>query len=111
MAEEARKPRSMRPIDPKKGLHEIKGDIQKKFMAAQSEQLVGVLDDVISATFAAAPDRRRSYLIDRTKVVDPKEGRESHLERNLHAQWSRADCTPATGCWERIAAFQVNLSV
>jgi hypothetical protein len=73
MGEGARKPRSIRCIDPKKGLHEIKGDIQKKFMAAQSKQLVGVLDD---ATFAAAPDRRRPYLIDRTRVVDPKEGRE-----------------------------------
>jgi hypothetical protein len=40
---------------------------------------MGVLDGVISATLAAAPDRRRPYLIDRTKVVDPKEEREAHL--------------------------------
>jgi hypothetical protein len=109
MGEDRRKPRTIRPIDPTKGLHEIKGDIQKRFMTEQSEHLVAVLDEAISATFAAAPDRRRPYLIDRTKVVDPKEGREAHLERSLHAQWSKAGCTPAAGCWERIVAFQVNL--
>jgi hypothetical protein len=109
MCETTRKPRSIRSIDPKKGLHGIKREIQKRFMAEQCEQLVAVFDEAISATFAAAPDRRRPYLIDRTKVSDPKQGLEAHLERSLHAQWSRADCAPATGCWERIVAFQVNL--
>jgi hypothetical protein len=109
VGEDPRKPGSIRAIDPKKGLHEIKGEIQKKFMAAQCEQLVAVLDQVISATFRAAPDRRRPYLVHRTKVAHPKEGGEAHLERSLHAQWSTANCAPAAGCWERIVAFQVNL--
>jgi len=109
MSDEAREPRSIRPIDPKKGLHGIKREIQKKFMEAQCKQLAAVLDEAIAATFAAAPDRRRPYLIDRTKVVEPKEGRESQLERSIYAQWSRVACAPAVGCWERIVAFQVNL--
>jgi hypothetical protein len=109
MGKEELKPRSIRPIDPKQGLHGIKREIQKKFMAVQCEQLVNVLDEAISATFAAAPDRHRSYLINRTKVAYPKEESEAHLERGLHAQWSKTDCTPATGCWESIVAFQVNL--
>jgi len=29
--------------------------------------------------------------------------------RSLHQQWSGATCTPAEGCWQRIAGFQVNL--
>ena len=83
MDEGARKPRSIRPVDPKKGLQGLKREIQKKFMAEQCEQLVAVLDEAISATFKAAPDRRQKYLVHRTKVSAPKEGREAHLERSL----------------------------
>ena len=46
---EAHKARSIRSIDPKKGLHGIKREIQKKFMAEQCAQLVAVLDEAISA--------------------------------------------------------------
>ena len=109
MNEDARKPRSIRTIDPRKGLHGIKREIQKKFMAVQCEQLVEVLDQAISATFTAAPDRRRPYLVNRTIVAAPKEGSEAHLERGIHEQWSKRDCTPAVGCWQSIVAFQVNL--
>jgi hypothetical protein len=110
LGEIARKPRTLRTIDPKKGLHGLKHDIQKRFMAEQCEQLVAVLDEAISATFAAAPDRRRPYLIDRTRIAHPKEGLEAHLERSLYAQWSEANCSPAIGCWDKIAAFQVSLA-
>jgi hypothetical protein len=90
-------------------LHGLKREFQKRFMAEQCEQLVALLDEAISATFKAAPNRLRPYLIQRKKVSAPKEGREAHLERSLYAQWSKVDCSPAKLCWDRIVAFQVNL--
>jgi hypothetical protein len=109
MEPEQREPRSMRPINPLKGLHRIKRDFQKRIMAAQCDQLVAVVDDPIAATFKAAPVRERPYLVARTKVTLNPGGSEARLERALHAQWSKDGCSPVEGCWERLIAFQVNL--
>jgi hypothetical protein len=107
---ERHEPRTIRAINPAKGLHRIKRDFQKRFMAEQCEQLVGCLDEAIAATFKAAPVReRRPYLVMRTQVTLNPAGKEARLERALHAQWSKEGCSPVEGCWERLIAFQVNL--
>lgn len=89
---EPHEPRTVRAINPAKGLHRIKRDFQKRFMAEQCDQLVARLDDAIAATFKAAPVRERPYLVARTKVTLNPGGREARLERALHAQWSKEGC-------------------
>jgi hypothetical protein len=104
-----RSPRSIRNIDPSKGLHRLKGDFQKQFMGLQCKQLVQRLDEAIEATRVAAPVRTRPYLPKRPGYVSTSVGKETLIERALHKQWSTSDAAPAAGCWQSIEAFQVNL--
>src|SRR5688572_26767782 len=105
---ESRLPRTIRNINPNTGLHLVKRDFQKKFLDQQCEQLIQKLDTAITATFKAAPLRlRQSYLLDHTNATKTPQGKEAQLERGVYAQWSTPSCSPAVGCWERIAAFQV----
>lgn len=105
---EIRAPRSIRHIDPTAGLHRLKR-FQKRFLAEQCLELAEQLDQTIHATFKAAPVRVRPYIAIRTKVTENPAHREAQLERALHRQWSTLKCQAATGCWERLVAFQVNL--
>jgi hypothetical protein len=101
---------SMNPIDPTAGLHLIKHQFQKRYMGAQCQALLEVLDAAIERTRELVPVRDRSYLIERevgSKATRP----EGLLERALFDRWGphAKDCTPAGTCWDRIVGFQVNL--
>ena len=104
-----RTPRSMRPMDPALGLHRLKREFQKKFMAEQCDQLTATLDAAIEATFRDAPVRRRRYLVDRTGMERSPAGEEARLEWAMYRQWASSSCEPVEDCWTRIINFQVNL--
>jgi hypothetical protein len=101
--------RSIRRMDPALGLHRLKREFQKKFMAEQCAQLASVLDEAIAATFAAAPVRVRSYLVDRSGMKRSLAGKEARLEWSVYQQWSGPSCESVEGCWQRLINFQVNL--
>ena len=61
MSDVTRKRGDMNPIEPSKGLHRIKGNFQKKYLAEQSEALAFALDEAIAATTALAPVRTQGY--------------------------------------------------
>jgi hypothetical protein len=106
---EGRKPRSIRGMNPALGLHRLKRQFQKKFMAEQCQQLTAVLDDAIAATFKEAPVRRRAYLVDRSTMTRSPAGKEAQLEWAVYQQWSGPSCERVEGCWQRLINFQVNL--
>jgi hypothetical protein len=102
------KPRgAMNEIVAADGLHRIKDEFQKTYMALQCDVLVRNLDAAIDATLKQAPIRRtpKKYLIDRKKVAEPKRAERS-LEDQIYRRWSDVICDPVRGCWHRIIAFR-----
>jgi hypothetical protein len=102
----------MNPIRPEMGLHQIKDQIQLRFMGKQAKALSSCLNKAITFTRRQVPVRRNPYplkrLVDgRPQLGNPKCIREKHWEEAL---W-RAHITfcDDTFPWREIVSYQVML--
>ena len=68
---QGRKARSIRNLDPSKGLHLLKADFQKRFMSEQCSQLTSRLDEAILATLAKAPVEAAVSSRSRSVQIEP----------------------------------------
>jgi hypothetical protein len=89
------------------GLHRIKVQLQKRFLAQQCGSLSNCLDDALAATAAAAPVRDRPYIIDRSKPRKTPAHPEARWEEALF--WAMKDSAPVSAPWRRLLTYQVNL--
>jgi hypothetical protein len=103
-----RKRGEMNPIDARKGLHCLKNDFQKEYMAQQCDDLLYLLDAAIASTMNAAPIRMQGYF-NRVRVKRMPRRPEARWEQSMWEQWSVLRCNSVPGAWYRIAYYQLNL--
>lgn len=98
---------------PAEGLHVLKNEWnRKKFLGQQSLALVenGALAVAIEATFAAAPERRQGFPLDRDVRKDIHASQEERrLESAMMRRWGKAGMWPIPNAWTRLVACQVPL--
>jgi hypothetical protein len=108
MSDLTRKRGDMNPIAPSTGLHRLKGDFQKTYLAEQCDALVSSLDEAIAATIALAPVRTQGYF-GQTRGTRAPQHPEARWEQATWEQWSTTTCAAVPGAWYRLAHYQLNL--
>lgn len=106
-------PNPLRGHQPVDGLHVLKDEwTQKQFLGPQSLALAenGALAVAVEATFAAAPERRQGFRLDRDVKKDIHTSEEERrLESAMMRRWGTAGMWPIPDAWIRLVACQVPL--
>lgn len=103
----SRPPRSKKPIDWSKGLHQLGPTFQLKFMEHHALELVNLINIMMEKTYSTYEPRSKSFELNRDNKKQPHH-REAKLERAIAEQWHFGPVFLRDFC-DRIVSYQLPL--